>query len=1126
MAEIPSHYTVSEDFNINELTGIDDFPDLLRNCESELLLNNDLFSDESLMQLDQLDMLEDHLQMDIKPGLDIKPDLSKLQTQNYTIITQSTTSLIQPQQTAPVQITPQITTTPIQPQIVRQQQNIASLTPIKAKTSTTSVQPLIITTTSLPLQNSPQMIYSPIQGQHIILANNGGTLKKTSPLIVQNIGQQPVLLPAKILKTEPTQGTNQQTFMYTSPIMSTNGASGQSLHTFVNSANGQILATGIPVMLDSENKVPINRIPKEPKVKEVKRSAHNAIERKYRTSINDKIVELKNMIVGIDAKLNKSAILRKTIDYIRFLQNSNSRLKQENMMLKMSSQKNTLHELLAPTAASPDTYPLPDQNSPPPSDASMSQSPANSLPPSPDSGITYHHIQVPSNNLMFSASSGCDDSSNSGSDDERMISVTRGMLDHSRIALCMFMLVVVAVNPFGWAAKRFGGQEDMARYEGVGSRQILSDHVEDNSWTFGNSALVLWMTNLMVLAFCLVKMFVYGDPIVPSKSKEAQIFWKHRRQCDFYLGNGDTQGAKQELKRCLQTFGVTLPMGRLDIFMAFTWQLIRQIFHRLWIGRWLSAHVGGFMVDGVTRYEALTSCRELALVYHRLNQINLAELQHQKQRTSSAASPDVSNGRMAGMVMALNAINLAEAAGSLLQRADYIDIMVGAALRIQASCPGFLQLIQRYYLGAARQASTVSCDPVPLRLRWIFTPSGYRFFLQQRYRSNNIATPPEKETGLPFSTLGNQADPMAFVMKEYREYLLEKCLKTLVAPGSKSDSEDDNMKRSHTSDVLNYVQLLFDNISNDVSNVFNSSGLNKYSDDTAHFWTSIAQIACHWLLGDAEEDADSPSDKLASTPDHRYSLSSLYARIEQLPAPLAAHSDPLPRAIVAAVAARHLLQQQQQQQPGVGHLEVDCRRILKQCGIASSLVEDSLTYGTCGRPSGKVLLAQLLVCDWLLETRSALWELTLDSDPNNNNPVTNSVLTAFQRDISSLRSVTQHIPTALPRVFLYEATSRLMAGAAPGRTQQLLDKSLRHRYSKSSLICGKDKSQQILGGERQHAAALYLACRHLSSLMSSPGERAGMLTEAAKTSERIGDKRRLQDCYRLMKTLGPNSVTN
>ena len=58
-------------------------------------------------------------------------------------------------------------------------------------------------------------------------------------------------------------------------------------------------------------------------------------------------------------------------------------------------------------------------------------------------------------------------------------------------------------------------------------------------------------------------------------------------------------------------------------------------------------------------------------------------------------------------------------------------------------------------------------------------------------------------------------------------------------------------------------------------------------------------------------------------------------------------------------------------------------------------------------------------------------------------------------------------------------------------------------------------------GEREHAAALYLACRHLPpQLLSTPGERAGMLSEAAKTLEKIGDKKRLEECYRLMRSMG------
>lgn len=41
-----------------------------------------------------------------------------------------------------------------------------------------------------------------------------------------------------------------------------------------------------------------------------------------------------------------------------------------------------------------------------------------------------------------------------------------------------------------------------------------------------------------------------------------------------------------------------------------------------------------------------------------------------------------------------------------------------------------------------------------------------------------------------------------------------------------------------------------------------------------------------------------------------------------------------------------------------------------------------------------------------------------------------------------------------------------------------------------------------------------------SLLLATPGERAGMLAEAAKTLERVGDRKRLQECYKLMRQLG------
>merc|ERR1711972_867487 len=167
--------------------------------------------------------------------------------------------------------------------------------------------------------------------------------------------------------------------------------------------------------------------------------------------------------------------------------------------------------------------------------------------------------------------------------------------------------------------------------------------------------------------------------------------------------------------------------------------------------------------------------------------------------------------------------------------------------------------------------------------------------------------------------------------------------------------------------------------------------------------------------------------------------------------------------------------------------------------------------------------------DWILATRTGLWENSLDSSElGYSSSVVKmappDVLHGFRNDLCCLREISQYMPNALPRVFLHEATLRLMAGASPAPTQQLLDRTLRYRSNRYSLICGDGKAGDKVVGNREHATALIMACRHLPSvLLSSPGERQGMLSEAAKTLERIGDRKLLQDCYQLMKAIGGSS---
>lgn len=57
--------------------------------------------------------------------------------------------------------------------------------------------------------------------------------------------------------------------------------------------------------------------------------------------------------------------------------------------------------------------------------------------------------------------------------------------------------------------------------------------------------------------------------------------------------------------------------------------------------------------------------------------------------------------------------------------------------------------------------------------------------------------------------------------------------------------------------------------------------------------------------------------------------------------------------------------------------------------------------------------------------------------------------------------------------------------------------------------------------QRERATAILLACRHLPlSFLSSPGQRAVLLAEAARTLEKAGDRRSCNDCQQLIVKLG------
>ncbi|XP_072760839.1 sterol regulatory element-binding protein 2-like [Anoplolepis gracilipes] len=988
-----SNFQSNDSFNLNEVTGIDD---LLTNCESELL-KNELFSDEALLSeledpiteantFDFLNINNDEFK-DFKEFKD--PAILESPSRNVIVTQQAVTDSNQP--------------------VAYMQQDI----------------------TSVP-QNRPQRISvastpTVFSSQYTIPQNVNFNVQSPNVVTLAPVAQQrQLLLPAKLIKSESLVYSKGAQTITSTPVP-------HQIHTLVNTANGALLTTGIPVVLDTD-KVQINRLNTGthvgvPRVREVKRSAHNAIERRYRTSINDKIIELKNIIVGVDAKLNKSAILRKTIDYIRYLQNTNAKLKAENMSLKMTTQRQNLRDLLVCGELTP---PRSDSSEP-----SLSPAPAPMSPPSPSS------IKDDSDVLQNLHS----------------VSTSGGMRDHTRLTLCGFMLLFLAFNPLGILMNNVGKFNYDYLNTRLDGRTILNyqDQSEGDKQLWSN--VILWFINLILLAGGLCRLLLYGDPVFPTDSKIFLELRRWRRQAEFNISKHEYNQAYRDLHQWLQYFGRSFPLSRTEIYLATTWQIIRQILHKLWLGRWVTL-IGKWFSEKSERQQAEMSV-EIAVVYQHMLCLRMSE-----------------GTKDSTLYLALCAVNYAEVAGDSMPKPLLAEIYVNAALCLKES---FFPYIHKYYLGKAR--TLLSSCAVPPKLKWIMTDEGAKFLASQKWRY-------KKQFDSEFTSQSSRADPLSYAARAYRNHLIEQCLRLLTG----------TVGECHASTILELGRIIM--ASAEVDACFPS--IDKISvatceDEIGLWWGAVICATASWRLG--EEDSKAWNIVESKFPyDRNFQISDNSS------------SSPLSHAVLNVLqAAKH-------------STKLVSTRFIDQAGL---LLEQSMVYYHCKEQSSQqVLLTQLWICDWLLEIRTTLWQ-DLSQDAELEKSIASMSLAGFQRDLACLRQLCQHIPSVLARVFLYEATARIMAGATPVKTQILLDRSLHHRNSRSSIICGKDRSQEQNNGEREHAVALCLACRHLPTLLlATPGERAGMLAEAAKTLERIGDRKRLQECYKLMRQLSSTITVN
>uniref|UniRef100_A0A8C1I1T8 Sterol regulatory element-binding protein 1 n=1 Tax=Cyprinus carpio carpio TaxID=630221 RepID=A0A8C1I1T8_CYPCA len=931
-----------------------------------------------------------------------------------------------------------------------------------AVTQQSSPQPISSLSTSL--QNvQPMAIQAQVQSlsaSPILTTSSSPPTQTISPQVqqVQQVLLQPQFIKADsllltTLKPDACMVTTVASPCITSLATSTAPVQNTSLQALMS--GGTILTT-VPLVVDTE-KLPINRITISGKLggqphKGEKRTAHNAIEKRYRSSINDKIIELKDLVAGTEAKLNKSAVLRKAIDFIRYLQQSNQKLKQENMALKMSIQKNkSLKDLVIM-----EVDVKPEIPTPPASDVGSPQS----------SGPFSHH--------------GSDSESDSPMEEDNKPVVERagGMLDRSRMALCAFTLLFLSFNPL--ASLLCGGWSSSGTtVSGHTGRSMLAVQDAAESWGWLDwmlPTLLVWLLNGVLVAGVLIRLLVYGEPVTRPHSESSVLFWRHRKQADLDLARGDFAQASQNLWTCLKALARPLPTSQLDLTCAVLWSALRLCLQRLWVGRWLASRAGAIRSNRPLQEDARKSCRDAALVYHRLHQLHM--------------TGKLGGSHLSAIHMALSALNLAECAGDCLPVATLAEIYVSAALRVKTSLPRLLHFTTRVFLSSARQACLSPSGSVPPAMQWLCHPLGHRFFVDEDW---SIRSTPKESI---YSQAGNSVDPLAQVTQAFREHLLEKALYCVAQPrGDKSLSDGDG----EYSDSLEYLQLLTS--ASDAAGATTQSfaiGSNMATvtgcDPHSKWWSSVVVVIINWLQGD-----DVAAERL-------------YPAVEHLPRSLQTAESPLPKACLNTFkAVRSLLAKPESYQLSLSY-----------CEKASGLFRDSLNLGPHYSTSTLDKLVQLLLCDLLLVTRTNVWrEQQVASQQSSSTAASPAELQGFQQDLSSLRKLTQSFRPAMRRLFLHEATARLMAGASPTRTHQLLDRSLRRRATSGS----RTEECEMHPGQREQAEAVMLACRYLPPyFLSAPGQRVGMLVDAARTLEKLGDKRTLHDCPQMIIKLGSGTT--
>lgn len=623
--------------------------------------------------------------------------------------------------------------------------------------------------------------------------------------------------------------------------------------------------------------------------------------------------------------------------------------------------------------------------------------------------------------------------------------------------------------------------------------------------------LLVSIVNIIIVVICLIKLLVYGDPLVDRSQCKSMEMEKLKQTTEQSFRNGDIASAALGYSRQLQRYGIFLPPAAsitwLECSTYTTWQVIRMIIYRMPFGLWLSHKIGGLFCSDVIRAQAMSTYKEIGWILHRLNQIDLMELQ--KQRPDDCLTK---RRKIYGLMVMLYTVNMCETADSLMYTKEMVEVYLAAALRIKSI--NNLRLLSSYYLRKAKFYHLLGTTQNP-KFDWIFSDHGYKFV--SNWKSIQIQDDNIAMTG----TNATNYEPISQIQQQYCKHLLIRSLETLLGFQKASIAKNQNhqIQGTQVTKVLLFTKQLEDTISEHTD----------FGDDnnfaTISWITRIIMSASMWMLNELDD------------------LDELYKKIDDYPQQLRSSKSKekalMKSLYVVFIAKREFIHRSRTN----SMTDAKLRMIVNRCNIASCLFQNCLTYTRSQNisPNPLLRLIQILTCDWLLELRTECWELmlnkatdatdTIDNDEGISEPYTPPIsqLELYQMDLTNLYLIFDTKQMGQSRINLYEAIYRLMAGAVPHETHRLLERNIMPlRQSKSNLICVVGSKNHIDDyyecGERERAQSMIFACKYLQAHVGI--ERAGLLTQAATIYKQIGDIIKTNECYHLLNAVAVNGEIN